>query len=112
MTTVLRPPLARDLLVRLCDVNDARRRAAPRCASVDAAVVADEPDGGALRAGHRARLVAHLLDHRDDAFDVRRGRAMAHDYKHDALNLRCSARRLHRERMQTCASNSGRRGLG
>jgi hypothetical protein len=106
-------PFAGDLLVRLCDVNDANdagQRFDP--ASVDAAVVSDDPDSGALSAGHWVRGVSHLFDNRDDAFYVRRGRAMAHDYKHDALNLRCSARRLHRERMQTCASNSGRRGLG
>ena len=39
---------------------------------VDAAIVADEPDGRALRAGHRPRLIAHLLDHRDHRVDLRR----------------------------------------
>ena len=60
---VLLLPFARHLLVRLADVDhlgDAVERLDAR--AVHAAVVADEADGRARLAGHRPRLVAHLLD--------------------------------------------------
>ena len=80
---VLRPPLARHLLIRLRDMNDlrhARERADAR--RVDAAIIADEPHRRALCAGHGTRLVAHLLDHRDDRVDLRHGRAVLHYDQH------------------------------
>ena len=80
---VLVPPFARDLLVRLADVNDfgdARKRLDAR--AVDAAVVADEADRGARLARHRARRVAHLFYGLDDAVDLLRRRVILHDNQH------------------------------
>ena len=77
---ILGAPFARDLLVRLADVNDLRHAGKgfePR--RIDAPIVPDETDGGALRARHRPRLVAHLLNDTDDAIDVFRRRVVLHD---------------------------------
>jgi len=77
---VLRPPLARDLLVGLRDVDDLRD--AGQCfdpGGVDASIISDETDGGALSAGHRPRLVTHLLNDTDNAIDVFRRRVVRHD---------------------------------
>ena len=79
----VRLPLARHLLVRLGDVDDlldAGQRGEP--GPVHPAVVAHEPDGRALLARHRARLIAHLLDGGDHASDVLFGCAVAHDDQH------------------------------
>ena len=50
---------------------------------VHAAVVADEPDGGALRTRHRSRLIAHLLDDGNDLLHFVGCGAMAHHNEHD-----------------------------
>ena len=78
--SVVRPPLARDLLVRLGDVNDLRDTGQclePR--SIDAPVVSDETDRGPLRPRHRPRLVPHFLDDTYHAIDVFRRRVVLHD---------------------------------
>src|SRR5207253_10877639 len=49
---------------------------------VDPSVVPDQADRGALRARHGPGLVPHLLDHRDDAPDLRLGRAVTHHDQH------------------------------
>ena len=65
-----RLPLARDLLVGLGDVEDLGHAGERREArAVHPAVVADQPDGGPLAAGHRPALVAHLGDHLADPLD-------------------------------------------
>jgi len=77
---ILCAPFARHLLVRLADVDDlrdARQSLEPGC--VDTSVVPNETDGGPLRARHRPRLVAHLLNDTDDAIDVFRRRVVLHD---------------------------------
>ena len=79
----LRLPLAGHLLVRLGDVDDfldAGQRGQP--GAVHPAVVAHQPDRGALLARHRPRLVAHLLDGGDDPPNLVLGRAVAHDDQH------------------------------
>src|SRR5688572_18450675 len=87
-------PFPRHLLVRLGDVNDlgdAGQRLDAR--AVHAAVVADETDGGALAAGHGARLVAHFFYRLDDALDLLRRRLLLHDYEHLSPRMWCSIRR-------------------
>ena len=77
-------PLAAHLLVGLGDVNDlvhARQPFEPR--RVDAPVIADEAHGGALIAGHRLRLIAHLLDDGDDFLDFIGRGSMPHHDQHD-----------------------------
>jgi hypothetical protein len=71
------------------DSHDTRQRFDPT--RIDASIVADESYRRALRTGHRVRDVPHLIYDRNYALHVRRGRAMAHDYKHDALYLRYGA---------------------
>src|SRR4051812_12447172 len=78
---VLGSPLARDLLVWLSDVDDLRyARQCLETRRIDASVVADESNRGALRTRHRPRLIAHFLDDRYDAIDVFRRRVVLHDY--------------------------------
>src|SRR5580765_86971 len=80
---VLLAPFARDLLVRLADVNDlgdARQRLDAR--AVDAAVVADEPDRDARLPRHRPGGVAHLLDRLHDAVDLLLRRVVLHHDQH------------------------------
>jgi hypothetical protein len=55
--------------------------------AVDPTVVADEADRRALRAGHRARLIAHLPDHVDDARDLLFRRAMLHHDQHQSSSI-------------------------
>src|SRR5688500_4553421 len=77
-------PLARYLLVRLCDVNDLRgagKRSEAR--AVDPPVIAHHTDGGTLRAGHRARLISHLPDYLDYTVDLGGRRTVVHYDKHD-----------------------------
>ena len=50
---------------------------------IDAAIIADETDRGALRAGHRAGLVAHLLGDRHDFLDFVPRRPVTHHNQHD-----------------------------
>src|SRR5207245_5552211 len=80
---VLAFPLAAHLLVGLGDVDHvlhAGEAFEPR--GVHPSVVADEADGGALRARHGPRLVAQLFDHGDDAPDLCFGRAVSHHDQH------------------------------
>ena len=80
---VFGPPLPRDLLVRLRDVDDLRDAGQGLDARrIDPAIVADEADRRALRPGHRTRLVAHLLDGADDPVDLLLGGAVPHDDEH------------------------------
>jgi hypothetical protein len=55
--------------------------------SIHSTIVADQADGGALRPGHRARLVPHLLDHLDDARDMGRGGIVTHDDQHQCSSI-------------------------
>jgi len=76
-------PLPADLLVGLGDVNDlvhAGQALQPR--RIDASVIADEPHGGALIAGHGLRLIAHLLDDGDDLLDFIGRCSMPHHDQH------------------------------
>jgi hypothetical protein len=68
------------------DPYDAGQRLDP--AGIHAAIIPDYTYGRPLCARHRVRNVSHLFYDRDDAIHVCRGCAMAHDYKHDALDLR------------------------
>src|SRR5690606_4265582 len=79
----LGPPLARDLLVRLRDVDhleDTGQRF--QAAAVHAAIVADQPDGRTLPAGDRPALVTHLLDHFDDPPNILLGHRVTHYDQH------------------------------
>ena len=80
---ILGPPLARDLLVRLGDVDDLRdagqRLDARR---VDPSIVAHQPDGRSLGARHGARFVAHLVDGANDALDLLRSGPVPHHDEH------------------------------
>src|SRR3989454_9846165 len=80
---VLRFPLPAHLLVWLGDVDDVLNAGKPfQARGVDPSVVPDQADRGALRPRHRPGLVPHLLDHRDDAPDLRLGRAVTHHDQH------------------------------
>ena len=59
------------------DLRDAGQSLQPR--RIHAAVIADETDGSALRAGHWTRFVSHFLNDADDAIDVFRRRVVLHD---------------------------------
>jgi len=58
-------------------IGDARQRFEP--GRIDATIVSNETNRGALRARHRPRLVTHLLNDTDDALDVFRRRVVLHD---------------------------------
>src|SRR3989454_5279453 len=80
---VLRFPLPAHLLVWLGDVDDVLNAGKPfQARGVDPSVVPDQADRGALRPRHGPGLVPHLLDHRDDAPDLRLGRAVTHHDQH------------------------------
>src|SRR5690606_28307988 len=87
----LGPPLAGDLLVRLGDVNELKHPGQAREAPpVHLAIVADDPDRGALLPRDRPGIVAHLFDRIDNAPNILFGRVMTHDDQHRSCFLSCS----------------------
>ena len=85
---VLGTPLARHLLVRLGHMDHLGH--AIQCLesrAIHPPVVAHEADRCALRAGHGARLIPHLLDQLDHARHLLARRIVIHDHQHQSSSI-------------------------